>query len=82
MSGKRIELIVQTEDEYRRHLLASGMSDAAIEGNVAFAKELDSPYLREPSRAVAELTGKSPASVRNLLEANRSRLRAAAQDKR
>ena len=82
VSGKRIELIVQTEDEYRRHLLASGMSDAAIEGNVAFAKELDSPYLREPSRAVAELTGKSPASVRNLLEANRSRLRAAAQDKR
>ena len=46
---------MQTEDEYRRQLRASGMSDAAIEGNVAFAKELDSPYLREPSSAVADL---------------------------
>jgi NAD(P)H dehydrogenase (quinone) len=82
ISGKRIELVVQTEDEYRRALRASGMADSAIDGNVAFAKELDSPYLREPSTAVADLTGKQPTSVRKLLEDNRARLRAAAQEKR
>jgi NAD(P)H dehydrogenase (quinone) len=79
ISGKRVELVVQTEDEYRRQLQASGMADAAINGTVAFAKELDSPYLREPNTAVADLTGKPATSVRKLLEANRARLRAAAQ---
>src|SRR5512143_165649 len=78
-SGRRVELGVQTEEEYRRQLQASGLAEAAINGTVAFAKELDSPYLREPTTAVADLTGKPPTSVRKLLEANRARLRAAAQ---
>ncbi len=79
ISGKNVALVVQSEDEYRRQLQTSGMAEAAINGTVAFAKELDSPYLREPSTAVADLTGKPPTSVRKLLEANRTRLRAAAQ---
>jgi NAD(P)H dehydrogenase (quinone) len=79
ISGKSVALVVQTQDEYRRQLQASGMAEAAINGTVAFAKELDSPYLREPSTAVADLTGKPPTSVRKLLEASRARLRAAAQ---
>ena len=79
ISGKRVELVAQSEEEYRRQLQAAGMAEAAINGTVAFAKELDSPYLREPSTAVADLTGKPATSVRKLLEANRARLRAAAQ---
>ena len=79
ISGKRVALVVQTEDEYRRQLQTSGMAEAAINGTVAFAKELDSPYLREPTTAVADLTGKPATSVRQLLEASRTRLRAAAQ---
>jgi NAD(P)H dehydrogenase (quinone) len=79
ISGKHVELVVQTEDEYRHQLQAAGMAEAAINGTIAFAKELDSPFLREPSTAVADLTGRPATSVRKLLEANRARLRAAAQ---
>ena len=79
ISGKHVELVVQTEEEYRKGLQTSGLADSAINGTIAFAKELDSPYLREPSTAVADLTGKPATSVRKLLEANRARLRAAAQ---
>jgi hypothetical protein len=50
------------------------MPDNAITGAVAFAKELDSPYLREPSRAVAELTGRPATSVRTIVLAERERL--------
>ncbi len=59
-------------------LLYAGMADAAIGGTIAFAKELDSPYLREPSAAVAELTGRAPESVRDLLLENAAQIRAAA----
>jgi hypothetical protein len=55
------------------------MPAAAINGTVSFAAELDSPYLREPSTAVADLTGRPATSVRALLTENRERLRAAAQ---
>src|SRR6185295_12530509 len=79
ISGKRVALVVQSEEDYRRNLQASGMAEAAIDGTVAFAKELDSPYLREPSSAVADLTGKPATSVTKLLELNRARLRAAAK---
>jgi NAD(P)H dehydrogenase (quinone) len=79
IAGKPLRLVVQSEDEYRQRLHDAGLQDSAINGNVAFAKELDSPYLREPSTAVEELTGKAPTSVRMLLEAGRARLRAAAQ---
>jgi NAD(P)H dehydrogenase (quinone) len=82
ISGKSIQLVTLSEEEYRRQLQTSGMGGSAIDGNVVFAKELDSPYLRETSTAVADLTGRQPTSVRKLLEASRARLRAAAQDKR
>ena len=75
IAGKPLRLVVQSEDEYRQRLRDAGLQDSAINGNVAFAKELDSPYLREPSTAVEELTGKAPTSVRMLLEAGRARLR-------
>ncbi len=81
IGGKPVQLVVLSEDEYRQELRSAGMDDAAINGNISFAKELDSPYLREPSTAVAELTGKPPTSVRMLLEASRARLRAAARQK-
>jgi hypothetical protein len=54
------------------------MTEAAINGAISFAAELDSPFLREPSTAVADLTGRPATSVRMLLTANRDRLRAAA----
>jgi NAD(P)H dehydrogenase (quinone) len=79
ISGKPIELVVRTEAEYRRDLADSGMPAAAISGTISFAAELDSPYLREPSTAVAELTGRPATSVRALLTENRERLRAAAE---
>jgi NAD(P)H dehydrogenase (quinone) len=78
ISGKRVELMVYTEAEYRAQLAQSGMAEAAINGTISFAAELDSPYLREPSTAVAELTGRPAKSVRRLLLDNRSRLREAA----
>jgi NAD(P)H dehydrogenase (quinone) len=77
VSGKPVQLVALSEDEYRQQLRDAGMTEAAINGNVSFAKELDSPYLREPSTAVKDLTGKPPTSVRMLLEASRARLRAA-----
>jgi hypothetical protein len=55
------------------------MPDTAIDGAISFAAELDSPYLREPSTAVADLTGRPATSVRSLLAASRERLRAAAR---
>jgi NAD(P)H dehydrogenase (quinone) len=79
ISGKPIELVVRTEAEYRRDLADSGMPEAAISGTISFAAELDSPYLREPSTAVAELTDRPATSVRALLTENRERLRAAAE---
>jgi len=79
ISGKRVELVVLSEPDYRRRLAESGMPDAAINGTISFAAELDSPYLREPSTAVAELTGRPATSVRTLLTNDRERLRAAAK---
>jgi NAD(P)H dehydrogenase (quinone) len=79
ISGKPIELVIRTEAEYRRDLADSGVPEAAINGTMAFAQELDSPFLREPSAAVAELTGRPATSVRALLMENRERLRAAAR---
>jgi NAD(P)H dehydrogenase (quinone) len=80
ISGKRVELMIYTEAEYRAQLAASGMPEAAINGTISFAAELDSPYLREPSTAVAELTGRPATSVRQLLLASRERLREAAAE--
>jgi NAD(P)H dehydrogenase (quinone) len=79
ISGQPVQLVTLTEAEYRRQLAQSGMAEAAINGTISFAAELDSPYLREPSPAVADLTGRPAASVRMLLEANRDRLREAAR---
>ncbi len=78
ISGKQVELMVVTEAQYRQQLAASGMPEAGINGTISFAAELDSPHLREPSTAVAELTGRPATSVRQLLLENRERLRAAA----
>jgi NAD(P)H dehydrogenase (quinone) len=79
LSGKPVELMAVTEQQYREQLAASGMSEAGINGTISFAAELDSPYLREPSSAVADLTGRPATSVRELLLANRERLRDAAR---
>lgn len=78
ISGHDVALIELSEADYRRDLRESGMSDAAIDGVLAFAAELNSPHLREPSTAVLDLTGRPATSVRELLIANRERLRAAA----
>ncbi|HEY3515534.1 MAG TPA: NAD(P)H-binding protein [Gammaproteobacteria bacterium] len=80
ISGKHVELMVYTEAEYRAQLAQSGMPEAAINGTISFAAELDSPHLREPSTAVAELTGRPAKSVRQLLLDNRKRLREAAAE--
>jgi NAD(P)H dehydrogenase (quinone) len=79
LSGKPVELMALTEQQYREQLAASGMGEAGIDGTISFAAELDSPYLREPSTAVADLTGRPATSVRELLLANRERLRNAAK---
>lgn len=79
ISGKPVELVAMSEAEYRRSLAASGMTESGINGAVSFAAELDSPHLREPSTAVADLTGRPATSVRSLLLAERERLRAAAR---
>ena len=78
ISGKRVELMVVTEAQYRQQLATSGMPEAGIDGTISFAAELDSPHLREPSTAVAQLTARPATSVRQLLLDNRERLRAAA----
>jgi NAD(P)H dehydrogenase (quinone) len=78
ISGKAVELVALSEADLRRRLTAAGMPEAAINGTISFAEELNSPYLREPSAAVAELTGRPPTSVRTLLMQDRERLRAAA----
>ena len=80
ISGKRVELMVYSEADYRAQLAQSGLTEAAINGAISFAAELDSPYLREPSTAVAELTGRPAKSVRQLLVENRERLREAAAE--
>jgi NAD(P)H dehydrogenase (quinone) len=80
ISGRPVELVVLSEADYRRQLSESGMPEAAINGTVSFAAELDSPHLREPSTAVADLTGRPATSVRKLLSDSRDRLRAAAAD--
>jgi NAD(P)H dehydrogenase (quinone) len=79
ISGKSVALIVLSEEAYRRRLADSGMPAAAIDGTISFAAELDSPHLREPSTAVADLTGRPATSVRQLLLRNRERLRAAVE---
>jgi NAD(P)H dehydrogenase (quinone) len=80
LSGKPVELMIYSEADYRAQLARSGMPEAAINGTISFAAELDSPYLREPSTAVAELTGRPAKSVRQLLLDNRTRLREAAAE--
>jgi NAD(P)H dehydrogenase (quinone) len=77
ISGKKLELVVLDEDAYRKYLLDNGSPESAINGALSFAAELDSPYLREPSTAVADLTGRPPTSVRALLLADKARLLAA-----
>jgi NAD(P)H dehydrogenase (quinone) len=77
ISGKPVELVALSEGDYRAQLAASGMPPAVIEGTISFAAELDSQFLREPSTAVADLTGRTATSVRALLTQNRERLRAA-----
>jgi NAD(P)H dehydrogenase (quinone) len=78
ISGKPIGLVALSKAEYREHLARSGLAGAAIDGTISFAAELDSQYLREPSTAVADLTGRPATSVRTLLTRNRERLRDAA----
>jgi NAD(P)H dehydrogenase (quinone) len=79
ISGKPVELVVLSEEDYRAQLAATGVPEAAIDGTISFAAELDSQYLREPSTAVADLTGHPATSVRALLTQNRERLREAAK---
>jgi NAD(P)H dehydrogenase (quinone) len=79
VSRKRVELVVLDEAAYRKYLLDNGTPEAAINGTLSFAAELNSPYLREPSTAVADLTGRPATSVRALLLANREKLIAAAR---
>ena len=79
ISGKSVALIVLSEAAYRQRLAESGTPEASIDGTVSFAAELDSPHLREPTTAVADLTGRPAMSVRQLLLMNRERLRAAAE---
>jgi NAD(P)H dehydrogenase (quinone) len=79
ISGKKVELVVLDEPAYRQYLLDNGTPEAAVNGTVSFAKELDSPYLREPSTAVRDLTGRAPTSVRALLVAEKAKLVAAAK---
>lgn len=78
ISGRDVELVVLTEEQYVDRLRRKGMPEAAIRGALSFAAEQDSVYLREVTTAVADLTGRPPTSVRELFEANRSRLAAAA----
>jgi NAD(P)H dehydrogenase (quinone) len=79
ISGKPIELVALSEAGYRQQLAAAGTPEGAINGAISFAAELDSPFLHEPSTAVADLTGRPAMSVRQLLTDNRDRLRAAAR---
>jgi NAD(P)H dehydrogenase (quinone) len=79
ISGSRVELVVLDEPAYRKYLLDNGTPEAAINGALSFAAELNSPYLREPSTAVADLTGRPATSVRALLLANKQKLIAAAK---
>jgi NAD(P)H dehydrogenase (quinone) len=79
ISGKKIDLVVLDETTYREYLLENGTPESAINGTLSFAKELDSPLLREPSTAVADLTGRPPKSVRALLLAEKAKLVAAAK---
>jgi NAD(P)H dehydrogenase (quinone) len=77
ISGKKVQLVVFDEPAYRKYLLDNGTPEAAINGALSFAKELDSPFLREPSSAVKDLTGRPPTSVRALLLADKKKLVAA-----
>jgi NAD(P)H dehydrogenase (quinone) len=79
ISGKKVELVVLGEPAYRQYLLDNGTPESAINGALSFANELDSPFLREPSTAVADLTGRPPTSVRSLLLAEKAKLVAAAK---
>jgi len=79
ISGKKVELVVLDEPGYRKYLLDNGTPEDAINGALSFAAELNSPYLREPSTAVADLTGRPATSVRALLLASKKRLIAAAK---
>jgi NAD(P)H dehydrogenase (quinone) len=79
ISGKRIELVVLDEAAYKKYLLDNGTPENAVSGTLSFAAELNSPWLREPSTAVADLTGRPATSVRSLLLANKKRLVAAAK---
>ena len=79
ISGKRIELVALDETAYRKYLLETGTPEAAIDGALSFAAELNSPYLREASTAVKDLTGRAATSVRSLLLASKRKLIAAAK---
>jgi NAD(P)H dehydrogenase (quinone) len=79
ISGKKLELVVLDEPGYRKYLLDNGTPESAINGALSFAKELDSPFLREPSTAVRDLTGRAPTSVRALLLKQKAQLVAAAK---
>ena len=79
ISGKRVELVVLDEAAYRKYLLESGTPETAINGALSFAAELNSPYVREPSTAVKDLTGRPATSVRALLLADKKKLVAAAK---
>jgi len=79
IGSKPVELVVLSEAEYRASLAQGGMAESGINGAISFAAELDSPHLREPSTAVADLTGRPATSVRALLLAARERLQAVAR---
>ena len=74
LSGKHVELVVLDDAAYGKYLAEAGMSDDAIRGSLSFAAELNTPFMREPSTAVADLTGRPATSVRMLLTQNRAKL--------
>ncbi len=78
LSGKQVELVALDEAAYSQYLAETGMGETAIRSSLSFAAELNSPFLSEPSTAVADLTRRPATSVRMLLSASRDRLRDAA----
>ncbi len=82
ISGKPVKLEVLDDAAYKKYLAATGVPEASIPRAMEFDAELDSPYLRDPSTAVADLTGRPPTSVRKLLTAARARLVAAGRHRK
>jgi NAD(P)H dehydrogenase (quinone) len=74
VSGRPVEAVAVDDESFVRGLVESGLPEPAARSFATFGTAIREGYLAEISGSVQELTGRPPASLRDVFEAHRNEL--------